>query len=52
MFDSLKTDDGTVFLLDGSSCEIKDSRMVSMKLHDGTVKKLREVQYIPALRGI
>ena len=46
MFNSLETSEGTMFLLDGSSCEIKGNEMVSMKLHDGTVKKLDEIRYI------
>ena len=47
MFDSLKISEGTVFLPDGLSYEIKGSRTISMKLHDRIVKKLGEVRYIP-----
>ena len=32
------------------SYEIKGGEMVSMKLHDGIVKKLHEVRYIPSFK--
>ena len=50
LFDSIKSSEGTVHLSDGSSCAIEGIRTISMKEHDGTVKNLDEVWYIPSFR--
>ena len=49
-FDSLKNSEGIVYLPDGSSYTIRDIRMVSWRTHDGAVRRLEEVRYIPDFR--
>ena len=43
LFNSLESSEGIIRLPDRSNCAIKDIETVSMKVHDGTVKKLDEV---------
>ena len=50
MFDSLKNCEDTIHLSDGSSCAIEDIETVSMKVHDGIVRKLDEAQYISSFK--
>ena len=52
LFDSLKSNESTVHLLDGSSCEIKDNGTVNLQTHDEAMKKLDEVRYISSFRLI
>ena len=46
LFNFLKNSEDTIYLLDGSSYAIKNIRTVSMKVHDGIVRKLGEIRYI------
>ena len=46
-FDSLENSEGTVYLPDGSSCAIRGIGTVSWRTHDGAVRRLGEVRYIP-----
>ena len=38
-------------LLGGLSCTIKDIEIVNLQTHDGIMKKLNEVRYIPNFRS-
>ena len=49
-FDSLENSEGTVYLPDGSSCAIRGIGTVSWRTHDGAVRRLGEVRYIPDFR--
>lgn len=51
LFDSLESSEGTIYLSDGSSCVIKDTRTINLQIHDGAVKKLGDIQYIPNFRS-
>ena len=46
----MKNSEGTVYLLDGSSCVIKGIGTVSWRTHDGAVRRLGEVRYISDFR--
>ena len=50
LFDSLESNEGTVYLSDGSSCAIKNIETVSLQTHDEAVKKLGEIRYISSFR--
>ena len=43
LFNSLKSSENIVHLSDGSSCAIEDIKTISMKVHDGIIRKLDEV---------
>ena len=49
-FDSLENSESTVYLPDGSSCAIRGIETVSWRTHDGAVRRLGEVRYIPDFR--
>ena len=49
-FDSLENSEGTVNLSNRSSCAIRGIGTVSWRTHDGAVRRLGEVRYIPDFR--
>ena len=42
-FDSLENSEGTVYLLDGSSCAIRGIETVNWSTHDGAMRRLGEI---------
>lgn len=43
-------DDGTVFMGNDNASKTKGIDKIRLKLHDGTIRVLRDVQYVPDLK--
>ncbi|KAM6555575.1 hypothetical protein CsatB_002594 [Cannabis sativa] len=49
MFDFRKTNGGRVILGNNQTCDIQGSGSISFKMHDGMVRTLSEIRYVPNL---
>ena len=50
MFSSYVAEEGTVKMVDGSTCRVMGTGTVKINVKDGTVRALAKVRYVPKAR--